>query len=292
VWFHRLDRSVQLALIGAALAGGGCYVSHGDEDDADGDARDAEADAEADAAWEGVDPAPYPLCTTVSEYGLLTETVEQTEDYAVAELRVDGYYDAPGDTCAAPPCLTVTPDAGHGTIGDVTLRSPGVARFRYTNPSLGWGEPPVRLDLQWRLFCREGAPWPPGERTLSGTAWACRDDSYRLLVVSDPEQCATVVDVAPAPMARAEPGSAPGASSGPLRLSAREQDDGRWLLQARGALLPGTRYRWVASGGALRLLSDAQAVFEPAAEARVVMVQVAAFTPDGMTVQVFRRQRG
>jgi hypothetical protein len=303
--FYRLNRPAQVALIGAALAAPGCYLSHGDPDD-DADARDTR-DARDDGdtlvvddvpdSWEVrddvepdmvVDCVPYPNCSDIEAGALGVTAVEASSTWGVADVKVA----APAVPawspleCSGYPCLAVTPEGGVGTVSDVTWVDPTTIRFRYTNAAMTWGDM-IRLDLSWRFYCDDPSTGFR-ETTLAGTAWACRDDSFNIMITGSEGECPMVIDCAPMPMARSEP--SPGApSSGALSLQARSEADGTVRLRASGPA--GTRsYRWLASGGTLRMVSDAEAVFEPERSAGLFMVQVAAFTRAGVTIQVFRRR--
>jgi hypothetical protein len=172
-------------------------------------------------------------------------------------------------------------------VGDVVPLTTTTYRFRYDNPSLGW-DTLVRLDLAWRVMCWNET-WGYEERTVAGAAWACRDYASRIIITSDPGECSTVVDEAPGPMLlRRAPRLA---SAGGFRLLSRPAGHGSVRLRAAGPDARDVSYRWLASGGSLRMISDAEALFDPSADAGTWMVQVAAFTPDGVSVQVFRRNR-
>ncbi|NMC72439.1 MAG: hypothetical protein GYA57_20615 [Myxococcales bacterium] len=302
--FFRLSRTAQLAAVGAALAAGGCYQSYSDEDAGDADARDARDTREdgdvfvvddvpdvmevRDDAVEPdfvVDCVPYPMCTDVAAASLSVVAAESTTTYVVVDLELPELDDWLYYECTSPDCLTVTPLGGVGTVRDISFIWPGRFRFRYDYPPSYWD--PVRLDLAWRVVCED---WTTGMRTLTvnGTVWVCRGYDDRILVAGDPEMCPTIDDPLPKPMAELEPEASP---SGGLELRAAKAGPGAWRIRALGPAAPRVSYRWIASGGVLDLLSDAEALFRPAPDAAVSMVQVAAFTPQGVTVQVFRRRR-
>ena len=301
--FFRLNRTAQLAAVGAALAAGGCYQSYLDEDADARDTRDTREDGDIfvvddvpdvmevrDDAVEPdfvVDCVPYPMCEDVPGTSLAVATVRTTADFAVAELQLEGFDDWVYLECSSPDCLTVTPAGGFGAVSDVEFEWPNRFRFRYTNSELSTWHDPVRLDLEWRVMCYD---WGSGDRleTVRGTAWACRDYENNISIFADPGSCPTIDDPLPKPMAQLEPEAS---ASGGLELRAVANGPGEWRIRALGPAVPRVSYRWVASGGVLELLSDAEALFRPAAQAAVSMVQVAAFTPQGVTVQVFRRRR-
>jgi hypothetical protein len=301
VIFFRLDRSARIALVGAALAAGpGCYLSHADPGDGgedggtdrgDGrDSREAEDAAEPPDEYEWpdmvVDCVPSPMCSEVASSALETSTAESTETYAVGTVHItlSEWEDV---FCSGGTCLTITPEGGAGTVGDVVPLTTTTYRFRYDNPSLGW-DTLVRLDLAWRVMCWNET-WGYEERTVAGAAWACRDYASRIIITSDPGECSTVVDEAPGSMLlRRAPRLA---SAGGFRLLSRPAGHGSVRLRAAGPDARDVSYRWLASGGSLRMISDAEALFDPSADAGTWMVQVAAFTPDGVSVQVFRRNR-
>jgi len=304
--FFRLNRTAQIAAIGAALATGGCYQSYSDEGAGDADARDAR-DAREDGdgfvvedvadgmeAWDDaeepadfvVDSVPYPMCTDVAGAGLSVVAAESTTSSVVVELELPELADGLYYECTSPDCLTVTPLGGLGTVRDITFVWPGRFRFRYDYPP-SYGDP-VRLDLAWRVVCED---WTGGRRTLTvrGTVWACRGHDGRIVVVGDPGMCPTVDDPVPKAMAELEPEASP---SGGLELRAVPAGPGTWRIRAVGPAASQVSYRWIASGGVLQRVSDGEALFRPAPEAAVSMVQVAAFTPHGVAVQVLRRRRG
>lgn len=302
--FFRLNRTAQLAAVGAALSAAGCYQSYSDEDAGDADARDTRDTREdgdifvvddvpdvmevRDDATEPdfvVDCVPYPMCTELAGTDLSVVAAESTTEYVVVELQIPGLDDWVYLECSSPDCLTVTPAGGLGTVSDVTFEWPNRFRFRYTYPPSHWD--PVRLDLAWRVVCED---WTTGMRTetVPGLVWACRGSDGRILAAGDPDMCPTIDDPLPKPMAQLEPEASP---SGGLELRAAANGPGEWRLRALGPAVPTVSYRWIASGGVLELQSDAEALFRPAPGAAVSMVQVAAFTPQGVTVQVFRRRR-
>lgn len=305
--FFRLNRTAQLAAVGAALVSGpGCYQSFSDEDAGDADARDTSevrdgvevvdapdapdvSDVREDVYEPDfvVDCVPYPMCEDVPGSGIAVAAVEQAADFAVAELRLEGFDDWLYLECSSPDCLRVEPAGGFGTVSDVEFEWPDRFRFRYTNPELSTWHDPVRLDLEWLVMCYD---WGSGDRleTVRGTAWACRDYENHISIVADPGSCPTIDDPLPKPMAQLEPEASP---SGGLELRATANGPGEWRIRALGPAVAKVSYRWVASGGVLELRSQAEALFRPAPEAAVSMVQVAAFTPQGVTVQVFRRRR-
>jgi hypothetical protein len=247
------------------------------------DAMEVRDDAEPDYI---VDCVPYPMCTAAAAATLSTSAVESLPTHAVAEVRIAGL-DAAHVECSAPPCLEVVPEGGAGTVSDVTAVAADRIRFRYENEDLGWD--PVRLDLTWRVACVEAGSFR--EETARGTAWACRDTDDRIMIVADPGACPGVADPPPPPMARVAAAPRPSAR-GDLELRAAPHRTGEWRISALGPRAPSVSYRWVATGGILRLLSNTEALFSPAPDADVSMVQVAAFTPSGVTVKVFRRRRG
>ncbi len=310
--YFRLKRPAQVALIGAALAAPGCYGSHGEEGETGlPDARDDAADGARDAdvpppdplpdSWEVrdaddaapddfvVDMAPYPNCGDTATATLGTTGVEAAVDHAVGEVVLNAPAIEPYDTlsCGAYPCVEVVPEGGLGTVSDITIVSERTARFRYANPAMSYGEV-IHLEIRWRLMCTD--PDAMREITVVGTAWACRDDTSSIRITGSIGECPTVIDVAPMPMARhGSTTNAPSTDS--LALRALPIAGGAYRLQARGP--EGTRsFRWVASGGKLRMISDAEAIFRPDDEARLCMVQVAAFTRTGVSIQVFRKRRG
>jgi len=319
--YFRLKRPVQFVLIGAALAAPGCYSSSGDEGDADvgwevsdppppdtwdardesilyddppppdrWDARDdAGEEAEEEAADWVVDCVPSPNCSDLDTGLLAVLGVEAGADYGVGEVRLDAP-DLPPEAypgCSGGPCLLVVPASGAGTVGDVTAIDRLTYRFRYTNPALAWGDV-AQLDLTWRIECVDASGgWL--ERTVAGTAWACRNDTGLIQITGAVDACPAVVDEVPKPMGPDV--AAFNVSGESLQLRAVRGPEGRFRLAARGP--EGTRsYRWVASGGTLRMFSPADAEFQPAEGASLFMVQVAAFTPSGVSIQVYRKRRG
>jgi hypothetical protein len=128
-------------------------------------------------------------------------------------------------------------------------------------------------------------------RQVEGTAVACRDSSFNLAVGGSMWDCEGIVDPPPPPMVRVLPpaGRAPGA---PFLLRTAPQPDGAWHITAVGPLGRDVRYRWIAAGGTLRMLSDVDAIFRPLPHAGTQLVQVAAFAPEGVSIQVFRRHPG
>ena len=158
-------------------------------------------------------------------------------------------------------------------------------RFRYTNPGMTW-DTPVRLDVSWKAYCEDDvAGWR--EETITRSAWACRDAAFNILISATAAECPSVVDDVPPPMVRATP---PG-SKAPDGLRLRTEPAAGGELRLRAEAPAGTRsLRWMASGGTLRMVADDEALFRPAASDGVAMVQVAAFTPAGVSIQVFRRR--
>ena len=320
--YFRLKRPAQVALIGAALAAPGCYGSHGEEDahvsdplpdslevsdvpDSrevpevrdDGyyhddppmeswDIPDAD-DAEPDDFV--VDMAPYPNCGDTATATLATRGVEAGADFGVGEVTLDAPAIEPYESleCGAWPCVDVVPDGGFGTVSEVTMSADRTARFRYANPLMTYGDV-VHLEIRWRIYCMD--PGAMREETVVGSAWACRDDASNIQITGSVGECPSVIDVAPMPMARnGSTSNTPTADS--LALRAVPIPGGAFRLRAFGPA--STRsFRWVASGGKLRMVSDAEAIFQPDDDAGLCMVQVAAFTRSGVSIQVFRKRRG
>jgi hypothetical protein len=190
-------------------------------------------------------------------------------------------------TCAAYPCIDVVPDGGAGTVSDITMTTERTVRFRYSYPTMAYDEV-VHFEVRWRIYCMD--PGAVREETVVGSAWACRDDAFRIQITGSVGECPSVIDVAPMPMARN--GSTTNTPSpDTLALRAVPVPGGAFRLRAFGP--ESTRsFRWVASGGKLRMVSDAEAIFQPDDDAGLCMVQVAAFTRTGVSIQVFRRRRG
>jgi hypothetical protein len=313
--FFRLGRPVQIALVGAALAGApGCYSS-GDSTSDTGDAADtrdtaddadappdtgadadadvpAEAEAEAGAddavdidSWEVVDPPPPPMCAEVPAYVLTTRNLTSETDKATAEVSLTGTVRPFGDPCSTPVCLSVTPEPGRGTVDGIGMIDGHTARFTYNNPALTERDP-VRLDLVWTLYCTD----PLGstaEEVAHGIAWACRAwPGGVVMIVSSSMDC-MVADPPPAPMAKAGPGSRTPVDG--FRLQAGPVRGGALRLRVDG---PVATYRWTAIGGTLQPLTDSEALFRFDPQARTSLVQVAGLLPEGVSVQVFRRHRG
>ncbi|MBI5486349.1 MAG: hypothetical protein HY905_03355 [Deltaproteobacteria bacterium] len=302
--FFRLDRPAQLALIGAALVAPGCYGSHGDVADGDtaaDDARDTSGESDgavdtlpdsSDVSDEGIDPdmvvdcVPPPNCGDVTTGSLTVRAVEPAADYGVGEvvLSVPAVPPWADLYCSTYPCVTITPAGGVGTVSDVVAVDRTTYRFRYTNPGMTW-DTPVRLDVSWRVYCEDPGGWR--EETVTGSAWACRDASFRIAITGTAEECPSVVDDVPPPMVRAQPPGSRGQDG--LRLRTSPAAGGE--LRLRAEVPAGTRsLRWLASGGTLRMLADDEALFRPGPAGGVAMVQVAAFTPGGVSIQVFRRK--
>jgi hypothetical protein len=301
--FFRMDRSARLSLIGIALATSpGCYQSFADDPD---DAGPGDADApdvrDTEAMWEGVDPAPYPMCTAVDGYALTVATAVSTADYAEALVQLGGVSPSETLACLGAPCVTIEVPGGVGTAGAPTPVGATTVRFRYTYPALTYWDM-VPIDIAWRVACSPEGTYAPEDREVTIRAWACRDDDGRILLTSDPMSCPMVVDCAPSPMARWDEegigpadghggraaGGAREPASGGFRVVGVREEGGAWRLRARRP--PGARgpLRWTATGGRLLPLSDVEALLVPAAD-RTVVVQVAAFTGDGVSIRVFRR---
>jgi hypothetical protein len=316
--YFRLKRPAQVALIGAALASPGCYGSHG-EDDAHvsdplpdslevpdvPDAREVRdvrddgyySDDPAVDSWDVrdardtepddfvVDMAPFPNCGDTATATLATRGVGA----GVGEVTLDAPAIDPYESlaCGTWPCVDVVPDGGFGTVSDITMTAERTATFRYTNPLLTYGDV-VHLEVRWRILCLD--PGSTREETVVGSAWACLDDTSNIRITGSIGECPSVIDVAPMPMARnGSTSNTPSPDS--LALRAVPVTGGAFRLQAFGP--EGTRsFRWVASGGKLRMVSDAEAIFQPDDDAGLCMVQVAAFTRTGVSIQVFRRRRG
>ncbi|MBI5502935.1 MAG: hypothetical protein HY907_22010 [Deltaproteobacteria bacterium] len=298
--FFRLDRPAQLALIGAALVAPACYGSHGDGADGsdvadvreDGGVVDADAPDVPDARDDAIDPdmvvdcVPPPNCGDVTTGSLTVRPFETALEYGVGEvvLAVPSVPPWADFSCSAYPCVSIVPAGGAGTVSDVVAVDRTTYRFRYTNPGLTW-DAPVRLDVSWRVNCEDAGGWR--EETVAGSAWACRDATGSIAVTGTAAECPSVVDDVPPPMVRALP---PGSKAPDgLRLRAVPASGGELRLRAEAPA--GTRsLRWLASGGTLRMLADDEALFRPGPVAGVAMVQVAAFTPGGVSIQVFRRK--
>jgi len=324
--FFRLGRPVQVALVGAALAAGpstgsGCDdgssdghdttdthdadadgdaaadgdgdLDHGADGDADGDG-DAAADGDADVVdddgtvevdtWEVVDPAPGPMCADLPAYTLSTSPVSGDANKATAEVRLAGEVRPFGDPCSRSVCLEVTP-VGAGTVDGYFAVDANTARFTYTNPALtSWDA--VQLNLVWHLYCTTET-MGEDEQSATGTAWTCRDFmTGNVTIVERAEDCISVVDPPPPPMAKTTP---PGARGGGFRLLAGPVRDNAVRLRADGAA---AAYKWTSIGGSLERLGEAEAVFRFDPAAPMHLVQVAAILPGGVSIQVYRRQRG
>jgi hypothetical protein len=309
--YFRLNRPVQVALIGAALAAPGCYLSHGEDDQSDvrdgRDGRDARDDgdvfvvddvpdsAEIPDARDTepddfvVDMAPPPNCDDTETATLTARGVEAATNYGVGEVVLNAPAIGPDEllSCWTYPCVEVVPDGGVGTVSDITPYADRTVRFRYSYPTMSYGEV-VHFEIRWRIECRD--PDAFRETTVVGSAWACRDDAFRIQITGSFGECPSVIDVAPMPMARnGSTSNTPSPDS--LALRAVPVPGGAFRLRAFGP--ESTRsFRWVASGGKLRMVSDAEAIFQPDDDAGLYMVQVAAFTRTGVSIQVFRRRRG
>jgi hypothetical protein len=247
------------------------------------DADDAEPDDFV------VDMAPYPNCGDTATATLATTGVEAGTDYGVGEVTINAPAIEPYDTigCGLSPCVDVVPEGGLGTVSDITMTAERTARFRYSNPAMAYGDV-IRLEVRWRLYCMD--PGAMREESIVGSAWACRDDAFNIRITGSIGECPSVIDNVPAPMARnGSTTNTPSPDS--LALRAAPIPGGAYHLQAVGP--EGTRsFRWLASGGKLRMISDAEALFRPDRDAGLCMVQVAAFTRSGVSIQVFRKRRG
>ena len=323
--YFRLDRPLQLVLVGAALAVGPACGSSGDDDattdadtttdadagadaeagpdaDADADAdpdvpaeadvgADADADPDADAeigidTWEVVDPLPGPMCSEVPSFTLGTTNLSSETDKATAQVLLTGSVRPYGDPCPTAVCLTVTPEGGAGTVDGYLAVDAYTTRFTYTNPALtDWR--PVRLDLAWNLYCSD-LTGLESEEVVRGTAWACRGLDGNVMIAENVGDCSFVVDPPPPPMAHTLP---PGSGTPPpgFQLQSRPQHDGSTRLVAEHSA---GICKWTAVGGRLERVSETEAIFRPDRSARTALVQVAALSPDGISVRVWRRHRG
>ncbi len=303
-YFH-FGKRLQLLLIAGTLAASpGCYSSSGGTSDVGGDdttvtdsadtahdedARDAREDvpdvavdpAEEDIEedeWIVVDPLPGPQCETVPTMQMTATKDEGGAHYIVVSVVIDTW-----EWLSCEPrevCLDAVRTGGPGEISAVEQVDNRTARFRFDYESELWEGVPI--ELTWHLLCYDYAD--EYQETIQKVVYICTDEMGQFKVTDTIDECPSVVDCLPSPMA-----GIPGKAG--VKMTGAAMKDGGVRLSLQGLSGNVKKVKWEASHGELQVLSPDTALFTPAPDAAVQVVQAAMQTDHGVIIECYRHKK-
>ncbi|MFH1435418.1 MAG: hypothetical protein ABIJ56_06850 [Pseudomonadota bacterium] len=300
-YFH-FGRRLQLLLIAGALAASpGCYTSSGGTSDVGGDdttvtdssdtAHEEEAgndvpdvaedpveeDIEEDE-WIVVDPLPGPQCDTLPTMQITATKEEGGAHYIVVSVVIDTWEWL---TCEPREvCLDAVRTGGAGEISAVEQVDYRTARFRFDYESELWEGVPI--ELTWHLLCYDYAD--EYQETVQKVVYICTDEMGQFKVTDTIDECPSVVDCLPWPMA-----GVPGKAG--VTMAGAAMKDGGVRISLQGLSGNVRKVKWEASHGELRVLSPDTALFTPAPGAGVQVVQAAMQTDHGVIIECYRHKK-